>query len=87
MNKIDKFHKLGVDMLAFNIKRPRAKSYEARVRIWLKRSGVVSAYANGFSLEKTMKDIVDRAYNEVKEKKEKAYSGRNKSERQYDEEA
>lgn len=72
--KINRFHKLGVDSIAFNIKRHRAKNYEMKIRVWLSKRGVVSSSATGFSLEGTLRDLVDNVYNSIKEKKEVVYT-------------
>jgi CBS domain-containing protein len=73
-NRINRFHKLGVESMTFNIKRHRAKNYEMKLRVWLTRRGVVSSSAAGFSLEGTMRNLTDNVYNSIKEKKEVVYA-------------
>ncbi len=78
--KINKFHNVSVDSITFNIKRHRAKNYEMKLRVWLAKKGVVSSAATGFSLEGTLRTVVDNVYNSVKEKKEIIYTDAKKRE-------
>ncbi|MCL5008623.1 MAG: CBS domain-containing protein [Candidatus Marsarchaeota archaeon] len=72
-DRINKFHNISVDSIAFNIKRHRAKNYEMKLRVWLAKQGVVSASAAGFSLEETLKSIVENMYDSIKQRKEIVY--------------
>ena len=75
VEKISKFHKIDIDYLSVNIKRPRSKNYEIRARLVSNKKGTFSVGASGYSLEEAIKNISDRLYNQVKEKKEVIVTG------------
>lgn len=69
-DRIDKFHALKVGFIAANVKRLKPRLYEVRIRIGLPKIGAISAHDTGFTLESTVNAAIDRAYKEVKVKKE-----------------
>ncbi len=82
--KINRFNKLDVESISANVKRHRAKNYEVKLRVWLKRRGVVSAASSGFTLNKTLDDTISKVYNSIVEKKEIVYSEQRGSRGEYD---
>ncbi len=75
VDKISKFHKIGVDYLAVNIKRPKAKNYEITARLISSKKGTIAVRATGYSLEEALKNVSDRLYNQVKSGKEIIVTG------------
>ncbi len=74
--KIDRFRSNNIDYMAVNVKRIKQKGYEMHARLALTKSGAVSAYASGYSLELTLRDLVARLYKEVKSKNDFIIAGR-----------
>ncbi|MDE1823642.1 MAG: CBS domain-containing protein [Candidatus Micrarchaeota archaeon] len=68
--RIDKFHAIKVGFIAANVKRLKPRLYEVRIRIGLPNMGAISAHDTGYTLESTVNGAIDRAYKEVKVKKE-----------------
>ncbi len=74
--KINRFHRIRLSSMSLNVKRPKGRNYELKMRIFLERRGSVSAYADGYSLQKVLSDVASKAYSEIKRRKESLYSGR-----------
>jgi len=70
VNKINRFSKIKVDYVTVNVKRSKLRNYEIRSKVVLKKGGSVAAISTGYSLSSVLKDLVEKLYNEVKEKKE-----------------
>ncbi|MGB9732523.1 MAG: CBS domain-containing protein [Candidatus Micrarchaeia archaeon] len=70
VNKINRFSKVKVDYVALNVKRSKVRNYEMHAKVVLKKGGSVAASATGYSMSSVLKEIINRLYNEVKEKKE-----------------
>jgi hypothetical protein len=84
--RIDRFHDLKADAIAFHVKRSKSRNYEMHLRIWLNKRGAVSVHANGYSIDSAMKDLTEKAYKFIKEKKELVQATARQSKREYDEE-
>ena len=70
VNKINRFSKIKVDYVTVNVKRSRLRNYEIHGKVVLKKGGSVAALSTGYSLSSVLKDLVEKLYNEVKERKE-----------------
>jgi predicted transcriptional regulator len=70
VNKINRFSKIKVDYVTVNVKRSKLRNYEIHGKVVLKKGGSVAALSTGYSLSSVLKDLVEKLYNEVKEKKE-----------------
>ena len=81
--KVDKFTKFKVENIAIHVRKHKVRNYEVQVRAWLQRSGAVSVSSQGYSMEFTTKDALDRAYGMIKDKKEIVYTGRKTADSQY----
>lgn len=75
-DKVDKFSGNRVDYISLNVKRIKSKEYEMRSRLALSRGGAISIYAHGYSLEATLKDIIDKTYIEAHDKNDIKITGR-----------
>jgi acetoin utilization protein AcuB len=72
-DKIEKFHKINVEHISLNVKRHKSKNYELHMRVWLGKRGVVSHGLTGFSLDKTLSELIKTVYDTIKKKKEIIY--------------
>jgi len=70
INKINRFSKIKVDYVMVNVKRSKLRNYEIHGKVVLKKGGSVAALSTGYSLSSVLKDLIEKLYNEVKEKKE-----------------
>ena len=70
INKINRFSKIKVDYVTVNVKRSKLRNYEIHGKVVLKKGGSVAALSTGYSLSSVLKDLVEKLYNEVKERKE-----------------
>jgi predicted transcriptional regulator len=70
VNKINRFSKIKVDYVTLNVKRSKVRNYEMHGKVVLKRGGSVAAASTGYSISSVLKDIVEKLYNEVKDRKE-----------------
>ena len=75
-DKVDRFRSNNVDYMAVNVKRIKQREYEIRGRLSLTRSGAISAYASGYSLELTLRDLIARLYKGAKSKNDFIIAGR-----------
>ncbi len=77
-SKIDRFHGIGVERMSLHVKRAKARNYDIKLRLWLDRKGggAISASATGFSLEKTLRDVTEKAYNFIKDDMKIVYAMR-----------
>ncbi|MHB1830653.1 MAG: CBS domain-containing protein [Candidatus Micrarchaeaceae archaeon] len=75
-DKVDRFKGNRVDYISLNIKRIKSKEYEMRSRFALSRGGAISIYAHRYSLEATLKDIIDKTYIEAHDKNDIKITGR-----------
>ncbi len=72
-DKIEKFHKINVEHISLNVKRHKSKNYELHMRVWLGKRGVISHGLTGFSLDKTLSELIKTVYDTIKKKKEIIY--------------
>ncbi len=70
VNKINRFSKIKVDYVTLNVKRSKVRNYEMHGKVVLKQGGSVAAASTGYSISSVLKDIVEKLYNEVKDRKE-----------------
>jgi signal-transduction protein with cAMP-binding, CBS, and nucleotidyltransferase domain len=67
--KVDRFGRFKVSAISVNFKRVKTKGYEIRARIELEKGVPIFAEADGYTLEKTLGDLEEKLYKEIKEKK------------------
>ena len=84
-DKIQRFHKLTVENISLNVKRHKSKNYEMHMRVWLGKRGIISHGLTGYSLEKTLSDLIKNVYDSIKQKKEAIYMKKGMGE-EYEEE-
>jgi predicted transcriptional regulator len=73
IEKIDKFTKLKVANLAIHVRKHKVRNYEIQARLWLEHSGAYSVSGQGYSIEGTVKNVMESLYKEVRNKKEIIY--------------
>ena len=66
-DKIDRFGNTHVDYIALNVKPIKQKEYELRIRLGISKGAVVHMYVSGYSLEATLKDLINKTYRAVKQ--------------------
>ncbi|MEM0087015.1 MAG: CBS domain-containing protein [Candidatus Micrarchaeaceae archaeon] len=69
-SKVGRFNKLKVDSIALNVRRRRERNYEMKARVMLNKRGSIIVYSNGYTINETLKDLVDKIYKKVKTRKE-----------------
>jgi CBS-domain-containing membrane protein len=69
-NKVNRFSRIGINYISLNVKRPKARNYEMRGKIVLKKGGTFAAASQGYSLEAVLRDITRKLYKAAEEKKE-----------------
>lgn len=77
--KVDRFRDVKVDYIAINIreiKGVKSRQYEIRSRIGLVRGGAVSMSSSGFTLERTLKALLDKLYKSIETKNDIVITGR-----------
>ena len=75
-DKIDRFKDTRVDYIALNIRRIKSREYEIRSRLGLARGGAITIYATGYSLEATLKQVVDNTYSTAQDRNDVKITGR-----------
>jgi CBS domain-containing protein len=85
IEKVDKFERMSVDYVSINIKRSRERTYEMRGRFSLQKKGTIFARATGYSMETTLKLLLDVFYKRLREKKEILVTDKRGAERYYGE--
>ncbi len=75
VDKLSKFHKIKIEYLALNVKRPKSKNYEIRARLVSTKKGTFAVGATGYSLDSVIKDVSDKLYKEVKSEKDMIVTG------------
>ncbi|MEM3216043.1 MAG: hypothetical protein QXS17_03955, partial [Candidatus Micrarchaeaceae archaeon] len=51
-------------------RRRRERNYEMKARVMLNKRGSIIVYSNGYTINETLKDLVDKIYKKVKTRKE-----------------
>lgn len=86
IDRVDKFTKFKVDKIAVHVRKHKVRNYEIQARVWLERTGALSMASQGYSVEFTLKDVLDKAYNAIKNRKEIVYMSRKTTDSEYDRE-
>ncbi len=68
--RVNKFGSLQIDRIAVHVKKFKARNYELSGKVTLKNGYSAIAAMSGFSLMETLKDLCNRLYEDVKERKE-----------------
>ena len=84
VEKINRFTKFDVESISIHVRKHKVRNYEIKARVWLEKAGAVSVFAEGFSLEFTLKDALTRLYNTIENRKEIVYALKKSAESQYE---
>jgi CBS domain-containing protein len=85
IEKVDKFERLSVDYVSVNIKRSRERTYEMNGRLSLQKKGTIFSRATGFSMESTLKSLLDVFYKRLSTRKDTLVTDKRGAERYYGE--
>ncbi len=80
LGRLDRFTKFRAENIAVHVRKHKVRNYEIQARLWLKSRGAISASAQGYSIESTLKEVLEKIYNKIKEKKEVVYMYKKKAE-------
>ena len=84
VDKINRFTKFDVESISIHVRKHKVRNYEIKARAWLEKAGAVSVFAEGFSLEFTLKDVLSKLYKTIENRKEIVYALRKSAESQFD---
>ena|GEM_PF-614870 len=70
VSKVEKLKNGKVDFISLHVKKFKTKSYDMYVRLGLKQQGIISSHITGYLFDRTLNDLIDLLWKEIKKRKE-----------------